>query len=124
MLSTHTALTLPCYQLIPCRPHHATNPYRAGPGMLHHCASRYRAADFWLNGVYLGHHESGYAPFRLYIHNLTGAPLAYVPHWLPCPRSYPAPVATAPAPCLRCWCLITMPLPLRIHFATIQVTEH
>jgi len=28
----------------------------------------YRAADFWLNGVYLGHHESGYAPFRLYVY--------------------------------------------------------
>jgi beta-galactosidase len=33
----------------------------------------YRAADFWLNGVWLGHHESGYAPFRWYIHNATGA---------------------------------------------------
>eukprot|EP01046_Picozoa_sp_COSAG06_P108277 COSAG06_NODE_54672_length_293_cov_1.030928_1_plen_88_part_01 len=35
----------------------------------------YRAADFWLNGVWLGHHESGYAPFRWYIHNATGAKL-------------------------------------------------
>lgn len=35
----------------------------------------YRAADFWLNGVWVGHHESGYAPFRWYIHNITGAKL-------------------------------------------------
>jgi hypothetical protein len=35
----------------------------------------YRAADFWLNGVWIGHHESGYAPFRWYIHNVTGAAL-------------------------------------------------
>ena len=26
----------------------------------------YRAADFWLNGEWIGHHESGYAPFRWY----------------------------------------------------------
>eukprot|EP00040_Diaphanoeca_grandis_P012478 m.63229 g.63229 ORF g.63229 m.63229 type:complete len:1108 (-) comp23257_c0_seq2:128-3451(-) len=32
----------------------------------------YRASDYWLNGVYLGHQESGYAPFRFYIHNATG----------------------------------------------------
>lgn len=37
----------------------------------------YRAADFFLNGVYIGHHESGYAPFRIYLHNATGANLAY-----------------------------------------------
>lgn len=33
----------------------------------------YRASDYWLNGVYLGHHESGYTPFRFYLHNATGA---------------------------------------------------
>ena len=37
----------------------------------------YRAADFWLNGEWIGHHESGYAPFRWYIHNATGAKLNY-----------------------------------------------
>ena len=37
----------------------------------------YRAADFWLNGVWVGHHESGYAPFRWYIHNITGAKLNF-----------------------------------------------
>jgi hypothetical protein len=36
----------------------------------------YRAADFFLNGKYIGHHESGYAPFRIYLHNATAA-MAY-----------------------------------------------
>jgi hypothetical protein len=36
----------------------------------------YRAADFFLNGKYIGHHESGYAPFRVYLHNATAA-MAY-----------------------------------------------
>lgn len=36
----------------------------------------YRASDYWLNGVYLGHHESGYTPFRFYLHNAT-APLYF-----------------------------------------------
>jgi beta-galactosidase len=36
----------------------------------------YRASDYWLNGVYVGHWESGYAPFRWYIHNVSGAPLS------------------------------------------------
>lgn len=38
----------------------------------------YRATDVWLNGAYLGHHESGYTSFRFYLHNVTdpftGAP--------------------------------------------------
>jgi hypothetical protein len=29
------------------------------------------------SGVYIGHHESGYAPFRFYIHNATNATLNY-----------------------------------------------
>ena len=37
----------------------------------------YRASDYWLNGVWIGHQESGYSPFRWYIHNVTGAPLNY-----------------------------------------------
>lgn len=37
----------------------------------------YRASDYWLNGVWIGHWESGYAPFRLYIHNATGTTLNY-----------------------------------------------
>jgi beta-galactosidase/beta-glucuronidase len=37
----------------------------------------YRASDWWLNGVYVGHHESGYTPFRWYLHNVSGAPLNY-----------------------------------------------
>ena len=37
----------------------------------------YRASDYWLNGVFIGHAESGYVPFRWYIHNVTGAPLNY-----------------------------------------------
>jgi hypothetical protein len=36
----------------------------------------YRASDYWLNGVWIGHWESGYAPFRWYIHN-TSAPLHF-----------------------------------------------
>ena len=35
----------------------------------------YRAADFFLNGIWVGHHESGYAPFRYYLHNVTGTKL-------------------------------------------------
>lgn len=31
----------------------------------------YRASDYWLNGVYLGHAESGYVAFRWYLHNVT-----------------------------------------------------
>ena len=37
----------------------------------------YRASDYWLNGVWIGHWESGYAPFNMYIHNATGATLNY-----------------------------------------------
>ena len=37
----------------------------------------YRASDYFLNGVWIGHWESGYAPFRWYLHNATGAPLVY-----------------------------------------------
>jgi beta-galactosidase len=33
----------------------------------------YRASDVWLNGVWLGHHDSGYTSFRYYIHNATNA---------------------------------------------------
>jgi hypothetical protein len=36
-----------------------------------------RASDYWLNGVWIGHHESGYAPFRWYIHNATNASINY-----------------------------------------------
>lgn len=31
----------------------------------------YRNSDMWLNGVFLGHHTSGYTSFRWFIHNLT-----------------------------------------------------
>lgn len=31
----------------------------------------FRASDVWLNGAYLGHHESGYTSFRYYLHNAT-----------------------------------------------------
>ena len=41
----------------------------------------YRAADFFLNGVWIGHHESGYAPFRFYIHNATVRPPRRVPRY-------------------------------------------
>ena len=37
----------------------------------------YRASDYFLNGVWIGHWESGYAPFRWYIHNATGVELIY-----------------------------------------------
>lgn len=37
----------------------------------------YRASDYWLNGVWIGHWESGYAPFRWYIHNVSGSSLNY-----------------------------------------------
>jgi hypothetical protein len=37
----------------------------------------YRASDYFLNGVWVGHWESGYSPFRWYIHNVSGAPLNY-----------------------------------------------
>lgn len=29
----------------------------------------YRNSDMWLNGVYLGHHNSGYTSFHYYLHN-------------------------------------------------------
>ena len=32
----------------------------------------YRSSDWWLNSVYLGHHESGYTAFRWHIHNVSG----------------------------------------------------
>ena len=32
----------------------------------------YRASDYWLNDVYLGHHESGYTAFRFFLHNASG----------------------------------------------------
>lgn len=37
----------------------------------------YRSSDFNLNGEYIGHWESGYAPFRWYIHNSTSGGLFY-----------------------------------------------
>eukprot|EP01116_Phalansterium_solitarium_P023659 TRINITY_DN8402_c0_g1_i1.p1 TRINITY_DN8402_c0_g1~~TRINITY_DN8402_c0_g1_i1.p1 ORF type:complete len:934 (+),score=394.59 TRINITY_DN8402_c0_g1_i1:50-2851(+) len=37
----------------------------------------YRASDYFLNGVWVGHHESGYTPFRWYLHNVSGAQLNY-----------------------------------------------
>jgi beta-galactosidase len=33
----------------------------------------YKNSDVWLNGVYLGHHTSGYVAFRYYLHNVTSA---------------------------------------------------
>jgi len=39
----------------------------------------YRASDYWLNGVWIGHWDSGYAPFRYYLHNVSGAVLNYGP---------------------------------------------
>ena len=31
----------------------------------------YKNSDVWLNGVYLGHHTSGYVAFRYFLHNVT-----------------------------------------------------
>jgi hypothetical protein len=31
----------------------------------------YKNSDAWLNGVYLGHHTSGYVAFRYFLHNVT-----------------------------------------------------
>lgn len=36
-------------------------------------------SDYFLNGVWIGHHESGYTAFRWYLHNATGATLNYGP---------------------------------------------
>ena len=33
----------------------------------------YKNSDVWLNGVYLGHHTSGYTAFRYFLHNATTA---------------------------------------------------
>lgn len=33
----------------------------------------YRSSDVWLNGVWLGHHDSGFTSFRYYLHNATNA---------------------------------------------------
>ena len=33
----------------------------------------YKNSDVWLNGVYLGHHTSGYVAFRYFLHNVTSA---------------------------------------------------
>ena len=33
----------------------------------------YRAVDVWLNGIWLGHHESGHTSFNFYLHNVTDA---------------------------------------------------
>jgi len=35
----------------------------------------YRSSDIWLNNVWVGHWESGYAPGRFYLHNVTGGSL-------------------------------------------------
>jgi beta-galactosidase len=40
----------------------------------------YKNSDVWLNGVYLGHHTSGYVAFRYFLHNATqGVGAARVP---------------------------------------------
>lgn len=31
----------------------------------------YRSSDIWVNNVWVGHWESGYAPGRFYLHNTT-----------------------------------------------------
>jgi hypothetical protein len=31
----------------------------------------YKNSDVWLNGVFLGHHTSGYVAFRYFLHNVT-----------------------------------------------------
>eukprot|EP00041_Stephanoeca_diplocostata_P024416 m.618070 g.618070 ORF g.618070 m.618070 type:complete len:1098 (+) comp22526_c0_seq2:177-3470(+) len=36
-----------------------------------------RASDYFLNGQFIGHHESGYTPFRWYIHNASNVTLNY-----------------------------------------------
>ena len=33
----------------------------------------YKNSDVWLNGVYLGHHTSGYVAFRYFLHNVSSA---------------------------------------------------
>lgn len=55
------------------RRHFTIDASRAGSVVWVDFDGVYKNSDVWLNGVYLGHHTSGYVAFRYFLHNVTRA---------------------------------------------------
>ena len=55
------------------RRHFTVEPRHAGAAVWIDFDGVYKNSDVWLNGVYLGHHTSGYTAFRYFLHNATSA---------------------------------------------------